>query len=67
MKQNLKISRGYRLKQATHALIKNLQDLTNSNSERVISKSCKLYLREIFEKENLNKPKNNINSKGVTK
>ncbi len=67
MKQNLKISRGYRLKQATHALIKNLQELTNSDTEEVISKSCRLYLKKLFEIEKLDKLNIKINGKGNIK
>ena len=63
MKQNLKISRGYRLRQATHALIKNLQDLTNSDTEEVISKSCRLYLKKLFEIEKSDKLNINITRK----
>ncbi len=57
MKKNnvLKISRGYRLKQTTHSMIKSLQQLTHQDSDSVISKSCALYYKKFFEeKEKLN-------------
>ncbi len=67
MKQNIKISRGYRLKHATHALIKDLQDLTNSDTEEVISRSCRLYLKKIFEIKKIDKLNINISGKGNIK
>jgi len=53
MKQK-KISRGYRLKPQTHELIKKLETIINANSDKVISRACKSYLRKItIEKEQI--------------
>jgi hypothetical protein len=49
IKNTLKISRGYRLRKSTHSLIKNLELLTSQDSDMVISKSCTLYYKKIFE------------------
>ena len=59
----LKISRGYRLKIATHKLIKNLQDITDTDSDTVLNRSCMLYLRTIMQKEENNKNIKIINLK----
>jgi hypothetical protein len=53
-KKNNKISRGYRLEPTTHSMIKSLRQITLESSDAVISKSCALYYRKLFEeKENL--------------
>ena len=51
MKNNnmLKISRGYRLKRSTHNLIKNLQEITHTDSDTVLNRSCMLYYKTILE------------------
>lgn len=53
-KNTLKIARGYRLKPSTHKLIKSLQELTNADSDTVLSESCKLYYKKLIELEILN-------------
>lgn len=50
----LKISRGYRLKVSTHNLIKSLQELTQSDSDAILTQSClMLYKKVLEEKENI--------------
>lgn len=50
--QQVKISRGYRLKPRTHKLIKLLKEITQSDSDKVISRSCMLLARELTQKGN---------------
>ncbi len=52
----LKTSKGYRLKISTHAMIKSLQELTGGDADGVITRSCILLYKQIIEKkeENLN-------------
>lgn len=54
--RDLKTSKGYRLKQSTHAMIKSLQELTGGDADGVITHSCILLYKQIIEKkeENLN-------------
>ena len=42
--QQVKISRGYRLKPETHKLIRSLQDLTRNDADEVLNASCMMYL-----------------------
>lgn len=44
---NAKISKGYRLKSATHKKIKELQHLTNGSPDLVIGRAVKLYFRKL--------------------
>lgn len=56
-KVQIKTSRGYRLKPSTHRLIKSLEEITQTDSDKVLEASCTLYYRKIFrieEKEKLN-------------
>ncbi len=46
-----KTSKGYRLRRATHSLIKSLQEMTGSDSDEVITNSCRLYLKNIVDTE----------------
>ncbi len=49
----MKISRGYRLKVSTHSLIKSLQELTRDDTDTVLTESCiMLYKKVLSEKEN---------------
>ena len=61
--KTVKISRGYRLKSATHKLIKNLEALTECDTDTIISASCKLYLKAIVQKEENNYKNKIINLK----
>ena len=64
-KKKNKISRGYRLEASTHSMIKSLEQITRQNTDAVISKSCALYYKEIFEEhenlKNYSKTKSNEN------
>lgn len=56
-KVQIKTSRGYRLKPSTHRLIKSLEEITQTDSDKVLEASCTLYYRKIFrieENEKLN-------------
>ena len=57
LSNDLKTSKGYRLRLSTHAMIKSLQELTSSDADDVITQSCILLYKQIIEKkeENLNK------------
>lgn len=49
----MKTSRGYRLKVSTHSLIKSLQELTRDDTDAVLTESClMLYKKVLSEKEN---------------
>ncbi len=56
LNNDLKTSKGYRLKLSTHAMIKSLQELTGNDADSVITQSCILLYRQIIGKkeENLN-------------
>ena len=52
-KKELRTSKGYRLKVSTHNLIKSLQELTQYDTDTVITESCLLMYRKILnEREN---------------
>ena len=53
---DLKTSKGYRLRLSTHSMIKSLQELTGNDADGVITESCILLYKKIIEKkeENLN-------------
>ena len=52
-KKELRTSKGYRLKVSTHTLIKSLQELTQYDTDTVITESCLLMYRKILnEREN---------------
>ncbi len=57
LSNDLKTSKGYRLRLSTHAMIKSLQELIGSDADDVITQSCILLYKQIIEKkeENLNK------------
>ena len=63
MKKNnmLKISRGYRLKRSTHKLIKSLEAITECDTDTIIERSCRLYLKSIELKEENNNENHNQN------
>lgn len=51
--KELRTSKGYRLKVSTHNLIKSLQELTQYDTDTVITESCLLMYRKILnEREN---------------
>ena len=50
----LKTSKGYRLKISTHAMIKGLQELTGSDADLVITKSCILFYKQLLESKEQN-------------
>lgn len=45
----LKTSKGYRLKLSTHSMIKSLQELIGSDADGVITQSCILLYKQILE------------------
>ena len=47
----LKTSKGYRLKQSTHAMIKSLQELNGNDADSVITQACILLYKQIIEKK----------------
>lgn len=47
-KVQVKTSRGYRLKPSTHRLIKSLEEITQTDSDKVLEASCTLYYRKLF-------------------
>ncbi|MBL8017628.1 MAG: hypothetical protein JNK43_10180 [Ignavibacteria bacterium] len=49
-----RISRGYRLRSSTHDLIKSLQELTRTDSDEIITKSCLLLYKKIIEEKEKN-------------
>lgn len=52
LNNDLKTSKGYRLKLSTHAMIKSLQELTGSDADTVLTESVLLmYKKVITEKE----------------
>jgi hypothetical protein len=59
-KKNLKVSKGYRLKPATHKLIRTIQELMGSNQDEVIGKACRFFYEEIT--KNINNKRNLKNS-----
>lgn len=48
--KNLKTAKGYRLKVSTHEKIKELQSLTNTSQDLVISRAIRAYIRELNSK-----------------
>ncbi len=46
-KNNLKTSKGYRLKDSTHSLIEKTQLLINGSKDTVISRAVRLYYNQI--------------------
>ncbi len=56
---DIRISRGYRLKRTTHDLLKNLQLITGEDCDTIIENSCRMYyadylLKPETVKKNLN-------------
>ena len=47
-KIQIKTSRGYRLKPSTHKMIRSLQEITQSDSDSVLTASCILYYKQIL-------------------
>jgi hypothetical protein len=47
-KIQIKTSRGYRLKPSTHRLIRSLQEITQTDSDSVLTASCILYYKQIL-------------------
>lgn len=49
-KKEIRISRGYRLKRATHDLLKNLQLITGEDCDTIIEDSCRMYYSNYIQK-----------------
>lgn len=54
MKDNIKISRGYRMKVSTHNLIKYLTEITGMDSDTLITQACLLLNKKIIEEKEIN-------------
>lgn len=54
----IRISRGYRLKRTTHDLLKNLQLITGEDCDTIIGDSCRMYysnyIQQLDEKKSNN-------------
>lgn len=46
----IRISRGYRLKRTTHDLLKNLQLITGEDCDTIIEDSCRMYYSHYIQK-----------------
>jgi hypothetical protein len=57
-KKNSRISRGYRLEPSTHNMIKSLEQITRQDADSVISESCALYYKKLFEEKENSKNNN---------
>ncbi|MCX7877614.1 MAG: hypothetical protein N2510_03115 [Ignavibacteria bacterium] len=53
MKDDLKISRGYRMKLSTHNMIKNLSEMTGMDIDTLISQACLLLNKRIIEEREI--------------
>lgn len=52
-KPNNKISKGYRLKESTHKMIKRIQNELNSTQDKVISSALRMYFNQLKRNNNL--------------
>jgi len=52
-RQNPKISKGYRLKESTHKMIRRIQNEMNSTQDKVISSALRVYYNQLKRNNNL--------------
>lgn len=50
---NTKISKGYRLKESTHKMIRRIQNELNSTQDKVISSALRVYYSQLKRNNNL--------------
>jgi hypothetical protein len=50
VKKNEKIPKGYRLKVSTHDKIKEIQNITNSSLDMVITRAVRIYMKQLINK-----------------
>jgi len=58
----IRISKGYRLTKSTHNLIANLKHITGYDHEKLLSRSCLLFLKELENSEKLQLRRENNDS-----
>lgn len=58
-KNDIRISRGYRLKRTTHDLLKNLQLITGEDCDAIIEIACRMYYTDYLQKPETVKKKLN--------
>lgn len=51
IKNNLKTSKGYRLKESTHGLIEKIQLIISGSKDTVISRAVRLYYNQIIDEK----------------
>jgi len=62
-KNDIRISRGYRLKRTTHDLLKNLQLITGEGCDAIIEIACRMYYTDYLQKQETVKKNQNGSTK----
>jgi hypothetical protein len=52
-KKSQKISKGYRLKPATHRIIYRIQEVISGDQDEAIAKACRMYYRSLLSKQKI--------------
>lgn len=62
-----KVAKGYRLRPETHLLIKEIQNILQTDQDAVITKACKMFYKEIQRKQKIKgRTKSKLTAKPLT-